>query len=256
MAIPDPKLTAEAEAGAEGGQGGGQVVEPDADAGPEVKTRRRARRYRRGADPVWRAVAPAAAAAGGVQINVGDFCCPEYIAAMNQRITENWNANQGAAGTAVMKFTIQRDGTMTGDRGRSAQPQSGARPRVAPRARHDPAASAAAGGLHPADAHGLPFLRVQALMTSDPHSSPPLLSVGAAAALAAQAPQNPPAAAAGDAAAGRRLHATIIGAPGLPPKIAVPDFIALSQRRRDGGRGEDDRRRCSGTTSTSSASST
>ena len=50
---------------------------------------------------------------GGVQINVGDFCCPEYIAVMNQRITEHWNKNQGTAGTAVMKFTIQRDGTMT-----------------------------------------------------------------------------------------------------------------------------------------------
>jgi TonB family protein len=33
---------------------------------------------------------------------------------MNQRITENWNRNQGGQGLTVMKFTIQRDGTMTG----------------------------------------------------------------------------------------------------------------------------------------------
>ena len=49
---------------------------------------------------------------GGVKF-LGDFCCPEYILAMNQRIMENWNKNQGAAGVVVMKFTIERSGAIT-----------------------------------------------------------------------------------------------------------------------------------------------
>jgi TonB family protein len=49
----------------------------------------------------------------GGQINVGDFCCPEYIAGMVTKIHQNWNQRQSAAGTTTMKFTIQRDGTLT-----------------------------------------------------------------------------------------------------------------------------------------------
>ena len=40
----------------------------------------------------------------------GDFCCPEYLATMTMRIRSAWNQNQGAAGTSLIKFTIQRDG--------------------------------------------------------------------------------------------------------------------------------------------------
>jgi len=51
--------------------------------------------------------------AGGVQLDVKNFCCPEYLAQMVQRIRQNWNANQGAAGQPVIKFTIRRDGMLT-----------------------------------------------------------------------------------------------------------------------------------------------
>jgi len=82
-------------------------------AGAEVK--RGDARADTGAAPIpFGGLSTGGGGAGGVQINVGDFCCPEYIAAMNQRITENWNKNQGAAGITVMKFVIQRDGTITG----------------------------------------------------------------------------------------------------------------------------------------------
>jgi TonB family protein len=47
------------------------------------------------------------------QFNIGAFCCPEYIALMFQRIHQNWNARQGSGGITTMKFTIQRDGTLT-----------------------------------------------------------------------------------------------------------------------------------------------
>jgi outer membrane biosynthesis protein TonB len=80
--------------------------------GPEVKTGDA--RVDTGAAPIpFGGLSTGGGGTGGVQINVGDFCCPEYIAAMNQRITEHWNRNQGAAGITVMKFVIQRDGTMT-----------------------------------------------------------------------------------------------------------------------------------------------
>lgn len=49
---------------------------------------------------------------GGVKLDVA-FCCPEYIADMRERIIKNWNQNQRAAGTVVMKYNIQRNGLIT-----------------------------------------------------------------------------------------------------------------------------------------------
>jgi TonB family protein len=51
---------------------------------------------------------------GGVQLDVADFCCPEYIIDMKERIQQNWQQNQSVVGTTTMMFTIQRDGTITG----------------------------------------------------------------------------------------------------------------------------------------------
>lgn len=50
----------------------------------------------------------------GAQLDVGNFCCPEYLATMQQFIQRNWNSKQQVAGTTVMTFVIQRDGTLTG----------------------------------------------------------------------------------------------------------------------------------------------
>jgi len=50
---------------------------------------------------------------GGVQLDVGNFCCPDYIVTMNQRIRENWRQNQGVLGANVVKFIIRRDGMLT-----------------------------------------------------------------------------------------------------------------------------------------------
>ena len=49
---------------------------------------------------------------GGVRLDV-DFCCPEYIIDMRERILKNWNQNQRAAGVVVMKYNIQRSGLIT-----------------------------------------------------------------------------------------------------------------------------------------------
>jgi TonB family protein len=49
----------------------------------------------------------------GVTLDAQNFCCPEYIALMRQRIYQRWNSNQGASGEPVIKFTIRRDGMLT-----------------------------------------------------------------------------------------------------------------------------------------------
>lgn len=50
---------------------------------------------------------------GGVKLGVDDFCCPEYVADMRNRIIKNWDQNQRAAGVVIMKYIIQRNGQLT-----------------------------------------------------------------------------------------------------------------------------------------------
>ncbi len=49
----------------------------------------------------------------GVTLDTQNFCCPEYVALMRQRIYQRWNPNLGASGQPVVKFTIRRDGVLT-----------------------------------------------------------------------------------------------------------------------------------------------
>jgi TonB family protein len=46
-------------------------------------------------------------------LDVGNFCCPEYLTNMLQLIQRNWNSNQAVGSQTLMKFTIQRDGRLT-----------------------------------------------------------------------------------------------------------------------------------------------
>lgn len=50
----------------------------------------------------------------GGEFNVGDFCCPEYLQTMLQIIQRNWNSKQQIAGTSAVRFTIGRDGSVSG----------------------------------------------------------------------------------------------------------------------------------------------
>jgi TonB family protein len=52
-------------------------------------------------------------AGSGSTIDVANFCCPEYLVDMVNRIRSNWNARAEVAGTVVILFTIQRDGSIT-----------------------------------------------------------------------------------------------------------------------------------------------
>jgi TonB family protein len=50
----------------------------------------------------------------GVELDVGNFCCPEYLAQMIALIQRNWQQGHGVSGTTKMVFTIRRDGTIDG----------------------------------------------------------------------------------------------------------------------------------------------
>lgn len=49
----------------------------------------------------------------GATLDVADFCCPDYLVLMTERIKTAWDQKQGVAGQAVVRFTIQRDGRLT-----------------------------------------------------------------------------------------------------------------------------------------------
>ena len=50
----------------------------------------------------------------GVQLDVADFCCPEYIEQMVTLIQRSWQANQGVRGVTIMQATITRGGLFEG----------------------------------------------------------------------------------------------------------------------------------------------
>jgi TonB family protein len=49
----------------------------------------------------------------GVKLDVANFCCPEYILDMKDRIRRNWVQQQQATGIVLMKYTILRNGQIT-----------------------------------------------------------------------------------------------------------------------------------------------
>lgn len=46
----------------------------------------------------------------GAYLDVADFCCPEYLSIVFSTIKTNWSDKQGAAGTTLIRFVIQKDG--------------------------------------------------------------------------------------------------------------------------------------------------
>ncbi len=52
-------------------------------------------------------------AGAGVTLDVGNFCCPDYVATMVQRVRSHWESNGGVAAEAVIHFVIERDGRLT-----------------------------------------------------------------------------------------------------------------------------------------------
>lgn len=49
-----------------------------------------------------------------VEMDVANFCCPEYIQLIVDVIQRNWDKQQGMRGASVVTITIHRDGTVDG----------------------------------------------------------------------------------------------------------------------------------------------
>jgi TonB family protein len=49
----------------------------------------------------------------GSTLDVADFCCPQYVAVMIERIRSGWSQHAEVAGSVVIKYTIERDGRIT-----------------------------------------------------------------------------------------------------------------------------------------------
>jgi TonB family protein len=52
-------------------------------------------------------------AGSGSSLDVADFCCPDYLVVMIERIRSSWVQQAEVAGAVVVKFTIERDGRIT-----------------------------------------------------------------------------------------------------------------------------------------------
>ncbi len=48
----------------------------------------------------------------GLELDVGNFCCPEYLATMLELIRRQWDNNQRVPGLVVIRFVIQRSGAI------------------------------------------------------------------------------------------------------------------------------------------------
>lgn len=48
----------------------------------------------------------------GAQVEVSNFCCPEYLATMTALIKANFNGHQNASGLTQMRWVIRRDGAI------------------------------------------------------------------------------------------------------------------------------------------------
>ena len=49
----------------------------------------------------------------GATLDVADFCCPDYLVLMRDRLNAAWNQRQGVSGRVVVRFTIERNGRLT-----------------------------------------------------------------------------------------------------------------------------------------------
>lgn len=49
----------------------------------------------------------------GSTLDVADFCCPDYLVTMLERIRSTWNQQAETDGVVIVKFTIDRDGKLT-----------------------------------------------------------------------------------------------------------------------------------------------
>lgn len=81
-------------------------------AGEEIKTGS-ARAETGGAQIPFGGLATGGGGTGGARVDAPNFCCPSYLASVVNTIKRNWSQRQAVKGQNTLKFTVQRDGTIT-----------------------------------------------------------------------------------------------------------------------------------------------
>lgn len=51
----------------------------------------------------------------GARLDVANFCCPDYLAALVSRIREAWQSHADVTGTSIIRFTVTRSGAVVTD---------------------------------------------------------------------------------------------------------------------------------------------
>jgi protein TonB len=109
MTLPDPQAKPRP-------QSKPQNAPPEANARRENTGPRPTEGNARAETPVIRGQGFGLSSAGGsggpVQVDVVNFCCPDYLAQLVSVIQRTWDNNQGVVGSTTVKFTIARDGTI------------------------------------------------------------------------------------------------------------------------------------------------
>jgi beta-lactamase regulating signal transducer with metallopeptidase domain len=98
--------------------------------------------------------------------NVADFCCPDYLIRMVDSIRNHWSQDVDAAGTTMVKFTVQRDGTLTDVSAESSSGHQSLDSNGVGRGARGSAARALAGGVSGFHAHGPSQLPIPAMKRS------------------------------------------------------------------------------------------
>jgi outer membrane biosynthesis protein TonB len=81
-------------------------------AGEEIKTGA-AKVETGGAAVPFGGLATGGGGVGGARVQVDNFCCEAYLRSIVATIKRNWNQRQAVRGLNTIKFTVQRDGTIT-----------------------------------------------------------------------------------------------------------------------------------------------
>ena len=103
-----PKATAKSEPKKDTAQLHGRTPTQGAEVKPGM-----ARVETHGAAIPFGGLATGGGGAGGAYTDIKDFCCPDYLLAVAEQIRRNWQQKQGQDGSAVVAFTIHRDGMIT-----------------------------------------------------------------------------------------------------------------------------------------------
>ena len=178
----------------------------------------------------------------GSYLDTANFCCPEYIGHdARSDPPELGSQAAGASGTTLVKFTIQRDGTLTAVQ---VEKSSGypALDYMASRALFlTQQAAAAARGVHRTVADGSSRLRVSTLMTSRISL---VISCRSSRRSAScwRSSRHPSRRRISRRSSPPSIETTLTGDPGTPPRLAVPDFLRAVERSRDAGDRAHDRR--------------